>query len=187
MRLRDTGREDTSEVSSPPVRVSGHRPIGRRPWNVDRPTLIMVNMAKARNSADSTSRGDRQFAATRWSIVIAAGHQSSPDSRRALESRCQTYWYPLYAYVRRQVANVHEAQDLTQEFFATLLERNSLEAVHRERGRFRSFLLTAGRNFLADEWDKAKARKRGGGLRAIPLNLESGESRYVLELHACSP
>jgi RNA polymerase sigma factor (sigma-70 family) len=113
--------------------------------------------------------------------VLAAGHRSSPDSRRALESLCQTYWYPLYAYVRRRVLDVHEAQDLTQAFFASLLERNSLEAAHRERGRFRSFLLTAFKHFLADEWDKAKALKRGGGRRAIPLDLDSGESRYAHE------
>jgi len=138
-------------------------------------------MAKARNRASSTSGGDRQFAATRWSIVLAAGHRSSPDSRRALESLCQTYWYPLYAYVRRRVPDVHEAQDLTQAFFASLLERNALEAADRERGRFRSFLLTAFKNFLADEWDKAKAQKRGGGRRAIRLNLQSGESRYASE------
>lgn len=141
----------------------------------------MVNMANAGNNVEWTSANDRQFAATRWSIVIAAGHRSSPDSRRALESLCQTYWYPLYVYVRRRVTDVHEAQDLTQEFFTTLLERNALEAADRERGRFRSFLLTACRNFLADEWDKAKAQKRGGGRRTIPLNFQDAESRYSFE------
>ncbi len=150
-------------------------------WNRDRPNSTMGNMPDAGNNAEWTYAGDRQFAATRWSIVLAAGHRSSPDSRRALESLCQTYWYPLYAYVRRRVTDVHEAQDLTQEFFATLLERNGLQAADRERGRFRSFLLTACRNFLADEWDKAKSQKRGGGRRAIPLNFEDVESRYSLE------
>lgn len=142
----------------------------------------MVHMAKAKNSASSASEGDHQFAATRWSVVLVAGHRSSPDSQQALESLCRTYWYPLYTYVRRRVPNVHEAQDLTQEFFARLLERNALAAADGERGRFRSFLLTAFKHFLADEWDKAKAQKRGGGRRAIPLNLESGECRYALEL-----
>jgi RNA polymerase sigma factor (sigma-70 family) len=141
----------------------------------------MLNMAKVRHWANSTLGGDRQFAATRWSMVVAAGHPSSPDSRHALESLCQTYWYPLYAYVRRRVPDVHEAQDLTQAFFASLLEGNALEAADRERGRFRSFLLTAFKHFLADEWDKAKAKKRGGGRRSIPLNLESGESRFAQE------
>jgi DNA-directed RNA polymerase specialized sigma24 family protein len=114
-------------------------------------------------------------------MVATAGHPSSPDSRQALESLCQTYWYPLYAYVRRRVPDVHEAQDLTQAFFASLLEGNALGAADRERGRFRSFLLTAFKHFLADEWDKAKAKKRGGGRRSIPLNLESGESRFAQE------
>jgi DNA-directed RNA polymerase specialized sigma24 family protein len=138
----------------------------------------MQSMAKVRHRANSTFGGDRQFAATRWSMVAAAGHPSSPGSRHALESLCQTYWYPLYAYVRRRVPDIHEAQDLTQAFFASLLERNALEAADRERGRFRSFLLTAFKHFLADEWDKAKAKKRGSGRRSIPLNLESGESRF---------
>jgi RNA polymerase sigma-70 factor (ECF subfamily) len=141
----------------------------------------MLNMAKTRNRANSISGGDRHFEATRWSVVLAAGHRSSPESQKALQSLCQTYWYPLYAYVRRRVPHVHQAQDLTQEFFTTLLERNALRAADRQRGRFRSFLLTSFKNFLADEWDKAKAQKRGGGRRAIPLDLKSAESRYALE------
>src|ERR1700683_1700471 len=132
----------------------------------------MLNMAKIRHRANSTLGGDRQFAATRWSIVLAAGHHpSSPDSRRALESLCQTYWSPLYAYVRRRVPDVHEAQDLTQAFFASLLEKNSLKAAEQQRGRFRSLLLTTFQHFLADEWDKSRALKRGGGRRSIPLDL----------------
>jgi DNA-directed RNA polymerase specialized sigma24 family protein len=145
------------------------------------PALTMQSMAKARPRTNSALQGDRQFAATRWSLVLAAGRRSSPESRQALETLCLTYWYPLYAYVRRRVSDVHEAQDLTQAFFASLLERDALEAADRARGRFRSFLLTAFKHFLADEWDKAKAQKRGGGRRAIPLNLESGESRFALE------
>jgi RNA polymerase sigma factor (sigma-70 family) len=141
----------------------------------------MGSMARAGKRVDSTSGGDREFAATRWSVVLAAGRRSSPDSRRALELLCAAYWYPLYTYVRRRVADVHQARDLTQEFFAVLLERDALEAADRERGRFRSFLLTSFKNFLADEWDKAKAQKRGGGQPAIPLDLESAESRYRLE------
>jgi DNA-directed RNA polymerase specialized sigma24 family protein len=148
----------------------------------------MRGMAKARPRSSSSLPGDRQFTATRWSIVLSAGRRSSPDSRQALESLCQTYWYPLYAYVRRRVPDVHAAQDLTQAFFASFLERNALQAADRERGRFRSFLLTAFKHFLADDWDKARAQKRGGGRRSIPLNLDSGESRYALEpLHDLSP
>jgi DNA-directed RNA polymerase specialized sigma24 family protein len=104
-----------------------------------------------------------QFETTRWSIVLAAGHRSHPDFQAALATLCQAYWYPLYAYVRRRVADVHEAQDLTQAFFAWLLEKNTLEVAQQERGRFRAFLLSALKNFLSNEWDKAKAQKRGGG------------------------
>jgi DNA-directed RNA polymerase specialized sigma24 family protein len=148
----------------------------------------MLNMARARPRTSSSLPGDRQFAATRWSVVLAAGRRSSPDSRQALESLCHTYWYPLYVYVRRRVPNVHEAQDLTQAFFASLLERNALEAADRERGRFRSFLLTAFKHFLSDEWDKMRAQKRGGGRRSISLELKSGESRFALEpVHELSP
>jgi RNA polymerase sigma factor (sigma-70 family) len=141
----------------------------------------MLSMAKAKSRTNSTLPGDRQFAATRWSVVVAAGRRSSPDSRRALESLCEIYWYPLYAYVRRRVADIHEAQDLTQGFFVSLLERDALGVADPVRGRFRSFLLSAFKHFLADEWDKAKALKRGGGRRAISLNLDSGESRYARE------
>ena len=87
----------------------------------------------------------------------------------------------VYSFVSRRVRNREEAQDLTQAFFASLLERNALKAAERQRGRFRSFLLTAFQHFLSDEWDKAKAQKRGGGRRSISLNLQSGESRYALE------
>jgi RNA polymerase sigma-70 factor (ECF subfamily) len=133
-------------------------------------------MAKVQN--DPSDPKDRPFTATRWSVVVAAGHRSSPESQRALESLCQTYWYPLYAYVRRRVPDVHEAQDLTQAFFASLLEKNSLKAAEQQRGRFRSFLLTTFQHFLADEWDKSRALKRGGGRRSIPLDLEAGETRF---------
>ena len=134
----------------------------------------MVKMSKARDRANSTSGGDGQFAATRWSVVLMAGHQSSPDSRRALESLCEAYWYPLYAYVRRRVPDVHEAQDLTQEFFASLLERNALAAADRERGRFRSFLLTSFKNFLSDEWDKAKRPKTRRRTAGNPVESSNG-------------
>lgn len=91
------------------------------------------------------------------------------------------YWYPLYAYVRRRTADVHEAQDLTQDFFARLLEKNTLAAASPERGRFRNFLLTAIKNFLANRRDRDHAAKRGGGTRALSFDLESGESRLMME------
>ena len=122
-----------------------------------------------------------RFETTHWSIVLAAGHRSSPDSDEALESLCRTYWYPLYAYVRRRVPNVHEAQDLTQEFFARLVERNYVTEADPVRGRFRAFLLTAFKHFLSKERDKAKAQKRGGGRAPVSLDFLSGESRLSIE------
>jgi len=121
------------------------------------------------------------FSSTRLSVVLTAGQGSSPEAREALATLCESYWYPLYAYVRRRVRDVHEAQDLIQEFFARVLERNILATADPARGRFRSFLLTCVRHFLANEWDKIKAQKRGGGHSPISLDFASGESRYRLE------
>ena len=105
----------------------------------------------------------------------------SPQAHQALELLCGNYWYPLYAYVRRQGHSAHDAQDLTQAFFARLLEKNYLADVHREKGRFRSFLLASLKHFLANEWDREQALKRGGGKRLIALDEDSAESRYKLE------
>ncbi len=133
------------------------------------------------NHAESIPSRGRDFRTTRWSVVLAAGRRSSPGSTKALSSLCETYWYPLYAYVRRRVADVNEARDLTQAFFAELLEKNYVGSATPERGRFRAFLLTALKHFLSKEWDKAKAQKRGGGRASIPLDFESADSRYCIE------
>lgn len=122
-----------------------------------------------------------QFATTRWSIVVSAGRQSSPDSRRALESLCEVYWYPLYVYVRRRVADVNEAQDLTQAFFAELLEKNYVGSATPDRGRFRAFLLTALKHYLSKQWEKARAQKRGGGRVPISLDFQSVDSSLRIE------
>jgi RNA polymerase sigma-70 factor (ECF subfamily) len=145
----------------------------------------MIKMAKPRNRTNSASGNDHQFAATRWSVVLVAGRRSSPDSRRALESLCEAYWYPLYAYVRRRVNDVNDAQDLTQAFFAELLAKNYVGSATAERGRFRAFLLTSLKHFLSKEWEKAKAQKRGSGKAPIPLDFESADSQYRVE-PACS-
>jgi DNA-directed RNA polymerase specialized sigma24 family protein len=141
----------------------------------------MAGMTKSRQRAGSSFGGDRQFAATRWSVVQAAGRRSSPDSRRALALLCETYWYPLYAYVRRRVADVNDAHDLTQAFFAELLAKNYIGSASAERGRFRAFLLTSLKHFLSKQHDKAKAQKRGGGNAPIPLDFESADSHYRRE------
>lgn len=126
---------------------------------------------------------DRQplFLTTRWSVVLEARDQASPGSARALESLCCAYWYPLYVYVRRQGHDAHDAQDLTQAFFARLLEKNYLLAVDRDKGRFRAFLITAMKRFLLNEWDKTSAQKRGGGTPTLSLDAETAEHRYLLE------
>lgn len=134
--------------------------------------------------ASSTSNDVSQrsvFATTRWTVVLAAGQSDTAHARAALEKLCQAYWYPLYAYVRRRGYSPEDAQDLTQEFFARLLERRWIERADRQRGKFRSFLLTALNHFLADEWNKARAQKRGGGASLLPLQLDAAETRYGLE------
>lgn len=102
------------------------------------------------------------FATTHWSVVLSAGRDSS-GARESLELLCQTYWYPLYAYIRRRGQDAHAAQDLTQEFFTRFLESRALRGLDRERGRFRAFLLAAMNHFLASEWNRAQSLKRGDG------------------------
>jgi RNA polymerase sigma factor (sigma-70 family) len=118
------------------------------------------------------------FVTTHWSVVLSAGRSDTPSAQAAIEKLCQTYWYPLYAYVRRRGHSVEDAQDSTQEFFARLLEGRWVEDADRTKGRFRTFLLTALNRFLANEWDRARAMKRGGGAVAVPLDTAVAESRY---------
>jgi RNA polymerase sigma-70 factor (ECF subfamily) len=122
-----------------------------------------------------------RFATTHWSVVLAAGRHASPDSQMALAALCRTYWYPLYAYVRRQGRNAEDARDLTQEFFATLLEKDYLRAADSQRGRFRSFLLTAFKHFLSKERERANAQKRGGGRQSLSIDFQAGEYQYHQE------
>jgi RNA polymerase sigma factor (sigma-70 family) len=126
-------------------------------------------------------RADMRFASTHWSVVLAAGQHDSPESDEALAALCQCYWYPLYAYARRRLDRAEDAQDLTQGFFAELVEKGHLRAVDPGRGQFRSFLLTAFKHFLSRERDRANAKKRGGGLQPIRFDFSLGESRYGLE------
>jgi RNA polymerase sigma-70 factor (ECF subfamily) len=128
----------------------------------------------------SSGAGQHEFATTHWSIVLAAGDVARPRADEALAQLCENYWYPLYAYVRRRVSDVHEAQDLTQAFFEQLLERRAVEKADPDRGRFRAFLLTACKRFLVNEWHKGRAQKRGGGRRPLSLDFESGESKLSL-------
>jgi RNA polymerase sigma factor (sigma-70 family) len=147
--------------------------------------LVSEGMATG-SELQSTTPAGAAFATTHWSVVLAAGKITGGDE--ALAKLCQSYWYPLYAYVRRQGHEAPDAQDLTQEFFARLLAKNYLADVQRERGRFRSFLLASLKHFLANEWDKARAQKRGGGQEAVPIDTQSAETRYGVDpAHDATP
>ena len=122
-----------------------------------------------------------RFATTHWSVVLAARDPRSPAGRQALETLCQTYWYPLYAYVRRCGHGPQEAEDITQGFLTKLIEKDLARAADRARGRFRSFLLSSLKHFMADQRRQANAQKRGGSRRVIPLDVETAETRYHLE------
>jgi len=121
------------------------------------------------------------FATTHWSVVLQAGRVESPQAGEALERLCRTYWYPLYAYVRRKGHDPTDAQDLTQEFFARLLRGNFLNTVEQRKGRFRSFLVASLEHFLVKEWVRSNRQKRGGGQTIFSLDEEGAENRYTLE------
>ncbi len=122
-----------------------------------------------------------QFATTHWSVVLAAGKSTSAQQKQALETLCQSYWFPLYAFLRRRGYNTHQAEDYTQGFFADILEKHDLRAADPERGRFRSFLLATLKHFLSDERDRVQAQKRGGGRKLLSLDFQEAESQYHLE------
>jgi RNA polymerase sigma factor (sigma-70 family) len=135
----------------------------------------------ANDAHDSFSGGDGRFTTTRWSLVLAAAGAEDARGREALAKLCQVYWYPLYAFVRRQGHGPHDAQDLTQEFFMRLLEKGYLGDVDRSKGKFRSFLLVALRHFLCKEWARAKTLKRGGGHALVSWDALAAEDRYRRE------
>jgi RNA polymerase sigma factor (sigma-70 family) len=134
----------------------------------------------SRTPTDRSSAG--RFPSTHWSRVIAAGDPRGPEARESLAALCNAYWYPLYAYIRRRGHTPEQAQDLTQDFFALLLERDLLAKADPERGRFRAFLRTVCTRYLANQRARANARKRGGGRPALPIDALDAEGRYALEL-----
>jgi RNA polymerase sigma-70 factor (ECF subfamily) len=123
----------------------------------------------------------RRFRSTRWSLVQQAAHGADEDRAAALSDLCTAYWYPLYAFVRRRGHSPDEARDLTQAFFARVLERRGLAGADPERGRFRSYLLGAMKHFLANEWHRARAGKRGGDSVLLDLDALDPEARYALQ------
>ena len=112
---------------------------------------------------------------------MAASRASAPGWHEALSQLCELYWPPLYSYARRHGYSVEEAQDLTQAFFARFLEKRDVQAADPQRGRFRSFLLTSFKHFVANEHDRERAKKRGGGQVPIALEVETAEARYAAE------
>ena len=122
------------------------------------------------------------FATTHWSVVLTAGEEQSPQAAQALETLCRTYWYPLYAYIRRRGYSPEDAQDLTQEYFARLLKRNYPAQADRAKGKFRSFLLLTLNHFLSDDHERATTQKRGGGQPTVSLDGLNSEDRYRLEI-----
>jgi RNA polymerase sigma-70 factor (ECF subfamily) len=135
-------------------------------------------MSSSHSPSESKPAAAGRFATTHWSLVAAARDPDAPAARDALAALCNAYWYPLYAFIRRRGYHGDEAQDLTQEFFARLLEQDFLRTVDRGKGKFRSFLLAACQHFLANERDRARAAKRGGGRPCLSLDFAAAESRY---------
>ena len=134
-----------------------------------------------------TSRA-QAFVTTHWSVVLSAQEKNSSRAAQALETLCRTYWYPLYAYARRRGHSPPDAEDLTQEFFARLLQKDYLKSVAQEKGKFRTFLLVALQRFLANEWDRQHAQKRGGFQPIVSIDKEMAESRFAAEpVHHLQP
>jgi RNA polymerase sigma-70 factor (ECF subfamily) len=136
-------------------------------------------------SSDKKNRESKQevpwLSTTQWSVILAAGGSQSSLSREALTLLCQKYWYPLYVFARRRGHDEESARDVTQSFFARLLEKKSIKIANKDRGRFRSFLLVSFKNFLSNEWDRERAGKRGGGKTQVSLDLRDAEGRYLRE------
>jgi RNA polymerase sigma factor (sigma-70 family) len=139
-------------------------------------------MALAESSSTDVVGARAQFPQTLWSVVLTAGSRDkSSEAADALAALCRAYWQPIYSFLRRQGKSPHDAEDLTQAFFLHLFQRNALETVSPEKGKFRSFLLAALKHFIVDEWEKSRAQKRGGGVAPVSIDADDAESHYQLE------
>jgi RNA polymerase sigma-70 factor (ECF subfamily) len=144
------------------------------------PAVFVINPHKiAVTDTSPPQTPPHAFPHTRWSVVLSANQEETAASDGALETLCRTYWYPLYVCVRRSGHNPHDAQDLTQEFFRRLLEKRWLRTADPAKGRLRTFLITALKRFMANEWRRASAGKRGGGQPCVPMDTAFAESRYA--------
>ncbi|KPK40005.1 MAG: hypothetical protein AMJ65_10960 [Phycisphaerae bacterium SG8_4] len=141
-----------------------------------------------KSETHSTPGDTNEFATTHWSVVLSAGSPESTRYQEALERLCQTYWFPIYAYLRRKGYGANSAEDHTQGFFTHMIEMQDLCQADPNRGRFRSFLLSMLKHFMADQWDRSQAQKRGGGKKVLSLDFADAETRYKLEpSHQLSP
>ena|ERR1043166_834020 len=138
-------------------------------------------METSESNVNAALARGQNFVTTHWSVVLTAGDSGSSHAAEALEQLCRTYWYPLYAYVRRSGHHPHDAEDLTQSFFARLLEKKGFQRAQRERGKFRTFLLASLKHFLTNEWHRARAVKRGAGAPHFHFDAVEGEHLYLLE------
>lgn len=157
------------------------------PWGLLRFPFQLCPLRSSRTvgtmtpARESDSEASGRFATTHWSIVLAADQDDSTEAREALQKLCEAYWYPLYAYVRRTGRSKEQAEDLTQDFFARLLAKNYVAAARRDRGRFRSFLLTSLKNFITNDYHHGTRLKRGGVMESISLDAEIAEDRFIAE------
>ena len=147
-------------------------------WDTSPESEAQSRMRSPELSLHRQSPGLPEFQTTHWSAVLRAGDTQMPGAAEALDTLCRAYWYPLYTFVRRQGYPPPEAQDLTQEFFAVFLSKKTLRRACPERGRFRSFLLMSMKNFLANQWDRSQAKKRGGGRLIFSLEFLQAEKKY---------
>jgi len=138
-------------------------------------------MLQSEHDSEATSVPSARFRTTHWSVVLTAGKRDSPNAEKALAKLCTTYWYPLYAFIRRRGYGVHEAQDLTQDFFARLLQKSFLQSADPHKGKFRSFLLVSLKNFLANDWNRNQTIRRGREFSFISWDDETVENRYAQE------
>lgn len=138
-------------------------------------------MSQLSPTRDQAPASDMAFYTTHWSVIVAAREQNGPAAQEALAKLCAAYWYPLYAFVRRQGFGPPDAEDLTQEFFRNLLEGKLLRSVGQAGGKFRSFLLTCLKHFLANQRERSQTQRRGGGAQVIPLEVATAETQYLLE------
>jgi RNA polymerase sigma factor (sigma-70 family) len=145
-------------------------------------------MTRWRPGLNQAGANAANFRTTHWSVVLTAGDQASPLAAAAMAQLCQTYWLPIYAFIRKRGSSPEQAQDLTQEFFAGFLEKNYVSRAARDRGRFRSFLMASVENFLCNEHDHAAAQKRGGGAQVISIEGDRAEQWYLAEpVDECDP